>query len=100
MSQKILESAESKYYKSDPPRFRVGDTVNVYVKITEGDKERIQPFGGVVISRRGRGLGATFTVRRIVANQGVERTFLLHSPHITRVEPLRSGVCLTRSARV
>lgn len=78
--------------KTDIPSFRVGDTVNVSVRITEGDKERIQIFGGVVIGHKGgTGMSATFTVRRIVNNEGVERTFPLHSPKIAGVEVVRGG---------
>ena len=72
-------------------RFRIGDTIAVHVQIREGEKQRIQRFGGVVIARKGRGIGVTFTVRRIVANQGVERVFMLHSPMIDKIEVLSSG---------
>jgi large subunit ribosomal protein L19 len=68
------------------PDFDVGDTVDVQVMIKEGDKERIQVFNGTVIGRRGRGMSETFTVRRIVQGEGVERTFPLHSPKVVGVE--------------
>ncbi|MBI4579231.1 MAG: 50S ribosomal protein L19 [Planctomycetes bacterium] len=73
------------------PDFRIGDTVTVYVRIIEGDKKRVQPYTGVVIARRGKGLGESFTVRRIVNNEGVERIFPVHSPKIAKVEVVRSG---------
>lgn len=91
MNKKIIELVNAKQMKSKPPEFRVGQTVNVHIRIREGDKERIQVFNGVVIARRGSGTGSTFTVRRIVANEGVERIFLLHSPYMTKVEVVRSG---------
>ena len=91
MSQELLKRASAKSLKADPPKFEVGDTVTVSVKIVEGDKERVQAFRGTVIRRQGRGVGETFTVRRIVANEGVERTFPLHSPQVVGVEVVRSG---------
>jgi len=77
--------------KSDLPLFRVGDTVNVHYLIREGNKERIQLFNGTVISLRGGGVRGTFTVRRIVAGEGVERIFPLHSPRVKDVEVVRRG---------
>ena len=71
--------------------FRPGDTVKVHMKVKEGDSERIQVFEGVVISRRGRGNGETFTVRKISFGVGVERTFHMTSPHVDRIELVRSG---------
>ena len=91
MSQELIRKAIASRMKKDLPDFRIGDTVNVAVKIVEGDKERVQGFSGVVISRRGSGMGQTFTVRRIVNNEGVERTFPLHSPRVTTVEVIRGG---------
>ena len=91
MSQELLKKASAKSLKADPPKFEVGDTVTVSVKIVEGEKERVQAFRGTVIRRQGRGVGETFTVRRIVANEGVERTFPLHSPQVVGVEVVRSG---------
>jgi large subunit ribosomal protein L19 len=84
--------------KTDVPVFKVGDTVDISVRIVEGDKERIQIFNGVVIRRSGNGISETFTVRRIVNNQGVERTFPLHSPKVSGVKVLRSGK--TRRAKL
>ena len=91
MSQELLKKASAKSLKTDAPKVRVGDTVSVSVKIVEGDKERVQAFRGTVIRRQGRGISQTFTVRRIVANEGVERTFPLHSPQGLGVEVFRSG---------
>lgn len=71
--------------------FAVGDGVKVYVKIVEGTTERIQLFAGTVIARRGTGIEETFTVRRVVSGQGVERVFPLHSPRIDRIEVVRKG---------
>jgi len=88
---KLLETVEGKNLKKDIPHFETGDTVDVYCKIKEGDKERTQVFTGTVISRRGRGINQTFTVRRIVGNEGVERIFPLHSPNIIDIKPVRSG---------
>ena len=91
MRQPLIELAEMPYLKSRLPVFHVGDTVDVLCRIVEGEKERIQTFNGVVIARRGRGMNETFIVRRIVANQGVERTFLLHSPNVVDVRIRRRG---------
>ena len=73
------------------PYISVGDTLNVHVRIIEGEKERIQVFQGVLISMRGRGINRMITVRRIVANEGVERIFPLHSPRIAQIEVVRRG---------
>lgn len=75
--------------KGDMPELRIGDTINVHVRIIEGDKERIQVYQGVLIGRRGRGINETITVRRIVANEGVERVFPLNSPRIAQIEVVR-----------
>ena len=92
MSQnKLIELVTAKYSSKAPPEFRIGDTVNVHIKIVEGGKHRVQVFNGVVIACRGRGTGETFTVRRIVGKEGVERIFLVHSPNISKVEVIRSG---------
>ncbi|MDZ7374747.1 MAG: 50S ribosomal protein L19 [candidate division KSB1 bacterium] len=77
--------------KTDIPEFGPGDTVAVHVKVVEGDKERVQVFQGVVISRRGSGLNETFTVRKVSDGIGVERIFPLHSPNIVKIECLRRG---------
>jgi large subunit ribosomal protein L19 len=78
--------------------FNIGDTVDVHVKIVEGEKERIQIFTGIVISRKGGGLNESFTVRRLVGNEGVERVFPLHSPVIDKIESKKSGK--TRRAKL
>ncbi len=91
MIHPLLQVVEDSVQKRDVPVFAIGDTVTVHVRIVEGDKERIQPYTGVVIARRGRGMSETFTVRRIVNNEGVERVFPLHSPKITGVDVVRSG---------
>jgi large subunit ribosomal protein L19 len=92
MSQQILDMIEQPHLKAEAPKFEVGDTVDVHTKILEGDKERVQVFTGVVIARNGSGSREMFTVRRIVANEGVERKFPLHSPRIEKVVVVRSGV--------
>ena len=92
MSQQILAKVEVSSLKSDVAPFEIGDTVDVHTRILEGDKERIQLFNGVVIARAGSGSRETFTVRRIVAGEGVERKFPIHSPKIAKVEVKRSGV--------
>ena len=91
MNQALLDKIESEQYRKDASNFGVGDTVRVHTKVTEGDKERIQIFSGVVIGRRGHGLNSTFTVRRISYGEGVERIFPLHSPRIDKVEIERKG---------
>ena len=92
MSQDILKSIEAASLQENPPKFEIGDSVDVHTKILEGDKERIQVFSGVVIARNGSGTREMFTVRRIVAGEGVERKFPVHSPRIAKVEVKRSGV--------
>lgn len=86
-----LISAVEEAYRKEVPSFQVGDTVKVFVKVIEGDKERIQPFEGVVIARRGRGMRGTFMVRKISFGVGVERIFPLHSPTLERIEVTRRG---------
>ena len=92
MSRKILAAVEASSLKPDVPSFAIGDTVDVHTRILEGDKERIQIFNGLVIAKAGSGSRETFTVRRIVAGEGVERKFPIHSPKIAKVEVKRSGV--------
>jgi large subunit ribosomal protein L19 len=87
----ILDAVESKSLKKDIPHFEIGDVVDVHCKIREGDKERIQVFTGTVIARKGRGINETFTVRRVVDNEGVERIFPLNSPNVVDIKPIRSG---------
>ncbi|MBI1806890.1 MAG: 50S ribosomal protein L19 [Ignavibacteria bacterium] len=86
-----LKLVEATQMKSGLPQFRPGDTINVHVRVIEGDKERIQQFQGVVIGRQGDGLRATFTVRKISNGVGVERIFPLHSPRIAKIEMMKEG---------
>ncbi len=86
-----IRQAEQDYYRSDLPDFDVGNTVEVSVRIREGGKERVQVFAGTVIRIRGGGLGRTFTVLKIVAGEGVERIFPIHSPIIAGIEITRRG---------
>ena len=94
----IIREIEKDRLKTDLPRINAGDTIDVHVRITEGSKERIQIFNGVVIKIQSQGLSRTITVRRIVANEGVERVFPLHSPKIAKIEIVRHGD--TRRARL
>jgi large subunit ribosomal protein L19 len=87
----FIQAVEEQHLRKDLPPFKPGDTVKVQVKVVEGDKERLQAFEGVCIRRRGSGLGATFTVRKVTYGVGVERTFPMHSPSIDRIEVLRLG---------
>jgi large subunit ribosomal protein L19 len=98
MANRIVEQIETAYLKKDVPDFQVGDTVDVATRIIEGDKERLQTFSGTVIMKKGRGMNETFTVRRIVNNEGVERIFPLHSPFIAKVTVRRGGE--TRRAKL
>ena len=82
---------EQPYLKTDLPDFRAGDTVRVHVRVVEGERERIQVFEGVVIRRRGSQLSQTFTVRKVSFGVGVERTFPLHSPMISKIEVATRG---------
>ncbi len=91
MKTEILDSVESKSLKKKVPYFEIGDTVDVHCKIQEGNKIRTQVFTGTVIARKGRGINETFTVRRVVGDEGVERTFPLHSPNVLDIRPIRSG---------
>jgi len=90
-AQQIIESVVQDQIKTDLPRMDVGDTINVHTRIIEGDKERIQVYQGVLISRRGRGINEMITVRRIVDGQGVERIFPINSPRIAKFEIVRNG---------
>jgi large subunit ribosomal protein L19 len=87
----LLNAVEAKCLKTNVPHFEIGDSVDVYCKIKEGDKVRTQVFSGTVIARKGRGMNEMFTVRRIVADEGVERIFPLHSPTIADIKATRSG---------
>ena len=88
----VIDLLEKEQLKSDLPDFRPGDTVKVYSKVVEGGKERVQMFEGVVIVRKGGGSGESFTVRRISHGIGVEKTFLIHSPRVERVEVSKRGI--------
>jgi large subunit ribosomal protein L19 len=88
----LLKKVEASSLRENPLKFEIGDTVNVHTRILEeGDKERIQIFSGIVIARRGAGTREMFTVRRIVAGEGVERSFPVNSPKIAKLEVLRHG---------
>ena len=91
MKSRLMQFVEESQLRKDMPDFAIGDQVDVHQRILEGSKERIQVFSGVVIARRGDGLRETFTVRRIVQSEGVERIFPLHSPKIAKVEVKRTG---------
>ena len=91
MQNKLMDLVEKSTLKPSPPKFEIGDTVDVHVRILEGDKERIQIYNGVVIARSGQGPREMFTVRRIVQGEGVERQFPLHSPKIAKIEVKRTG---------
>jgi large subunit ribosomal protein L19 len=91
MQNRLLEVVEQSTMKATVPSFEIGDTVDVHVRILEGDKERIQIFNGVVIGRSGSGSREMFIVRRIVQGEGVERKFPLHSPRIADIVVKRSG---------
>ena len=88
----IIKSLEAAQLKAEVPSFSVGDTVKVYAKIKEGNRERIQVFEGTVLKKQGGGVRETFTVRRIASGVGVERTWPVHSPRIDRIEVVRRGV--------
>jgi large subunit ribosomal protein L19 len=88
---KTLQEVENEYLRSDLPEFRAGDTLRVHVKVSEGDKQRIQVFQGVVIARRGNGTGESFTVRKMSGSIGVERVFPIHSPMLDKIEVVRRG---------
>lgn len=87
----LVRLVESREMKTEPPEFRVGDSVKVHVKVREGEKDRIQIFQGVVIARRGGGTGSSFTVRKVSNGVGVERVFPLFSPVIGKIEVVRRG---------
>jgi large subunit ribosomal protein L19 len=92
MVAQLIRSIESEQFKEDIPSFGAGDTVRVHAKVVEGNRERIQMFEGVVIRRRAGGINENFTVRRMASHGiGVERTFLIHSPRIEKIDVLRHG---------
>lgn len=87
----IIKNIEAAQLKAEVPEFRVGDTVKVYAKIKEGNRERIQVFEGTVLKKQGGSVRATFTVRKTSNGIGVEKTWPLHSPHVEKVEVVRHG---------
>ena len=92
MKNRLIALVEETSIKKEPPKFDIGDQVDVHLRILEGEKERVQIFSGTLIARKGEGMREMFTVRRIVQGEGVERTFPLHSPKIAKVEVKRTGV--------
>ena len=88
----LIDKLEAKYARAEHPEFRPGDTIKVYVRVIEGDKERAQMFQGVVINTRGAGTNRTFTVRKVSDGIGVERIFPIHSPNISKIVVARRGV--------
>ncbi len=98
MVSSLIAKVEEKHLRKEPLKFDIGDTVDVHVRIVEGGKQRVQIFNGVVIANSGKGTNETFTVRRIVNNEGVERIFPVNSPSIVKVEVKRSGI--TRRAKL
>lgn len=91
MAHPLVDLVEKAYLKPKMPEFHIGDSVDVLCRIVEGDKERIQTFSGTVIARRGHGINEVFTVRRLVHEEGVERTFPIHSPNVVNVKVKRRG---------
>lgn len=89
--QEIIKNIEAEQLREDAPQFRVGDTVRVYGKIKEGNRERIQVFEGTVMKKQGGSVRATFTVRKTSNGVGVEKTWPLHSPNVEKVEVVRRG---------
>jgi large subunit ribosomal protein L19 len=98
MKNRLIELTEESSLRKEVPQFEIGDTVAVHQRILEGTKERVQIFEGVVIARSGQGIRETFTVRRIVQGEGVERIFPVHSPKLSQVISKRKGV--TRRAKL
>jgi large subunit ribosomal protein L19 len=91
MSTDLMNVVEATQFRDDIPDFDVGDTVNVHLRVVEGEKERIQQFEGICLNRRGSGSSETFTVRKMTEGTGVERIFPLHSPRIAKIEVTRRG---------
>jgi large subunit ribosomal protein L19 len=91
MSQELIRAVEKSQLKTDVPELSVGDTVDVHMRIVEGQKERIQIFNGVILKIQGQGISRSITVRRIVANEGVERTIPVNSPKVSKIEVKRHG---------
>ena len=91
MNNPVIDELEKEFLTKDLPDFNAGDTVKVFVKIVEGNKERIQAFEGTIIKMHGAGLNKTITVRKVFQGVGVERVFLINSPRIDKIEILRRG---------
>lgn len=91
MNQDLIRAVESRHLKQGLPDFGPGDTLRVNVKVVEGTRERVQAFEGTCIARANSGVGETFTVRRVAQGIGVERTFLLNSPRLDKIEVRRKG---------
>lgn len=91
MSQQLINDITKEYLRDDVPEFRAGDTLEVAIKIVEGNRERIQVFEGLCIKKQGGGVSETFTVRKISYGVGIEKTFLLHSPVIDHIKVKRRG---------
>lgn len=91
MATDLMNLVETTQYRDDVPEFGPGDTVNVHVRVIEGDKERIQQYQGTVIAFKGSGARRTFTVRKVSNGVGVERIFPLHSPRLAKIEVVRRG---------
>ena len=87
----LIKSITQEFERTDIPEFGIGDTVKVYIKVREGNKERIQVFEGFVLKRQNGGISESFTVRKISSGVGVEKTFPLHSPRIEKIELVRKG---------
>lgn len=87
----LVKNLAASSLKADAPKVKIGDTVRVHVRITEGDKSRIQMFEGTVIAKNNGGVSETFTVRRVSYGVGVERVFPVHSPNVAKVETVRNG---------
>ncbi len=92
MKNKLMAKVEESGIKPNPTFFEIGDSVDVHLRILEGEKERTQIFSGLVICRKGEGMNEMFTVRRVVQGEGVERTFPLNSPKIGKIDVKRSGI--------
>lgn len=91
MKNKIIAAVEADYMKKKVPDFKPGDSVEVKVKVKEGDRERLQAFEGVVIAKRSRGVGSSFTVRKHAHGEGVERVFQTYSPQVAEIKVTRRG---------
>jgi len=86
-----IKAIQQEQLRTDLPKFNIGDTIKVWIKIIEGDRERSQPFTGTVIARKGSGTAQSVTLRRVIYGEGVERVIPLHSPRVDKIEILREG---------